>query len=122
MQILVFPDLFTVHQLAQGTQLKLLSNGTFEAIIYANDEVTWVTTQSLCAEAMKSEHGWRLLKLNAIIDFSEIGVLAKLSDVLAKAQISIFALSTFNTDYILVRDTSLVAAIEALTIAGYKVA
>ena len=66
------------------------------------------------------EDGWRALKLEGPIPFEEIGVLSALAGSLAGAGLSVFALSTFDTDYILVKETSLAAALEALGKAGFS--
>ena len=55
------------------------------------------------------------------LDFSLIGILAELSDVFARAGIGIFAISTYNTDYVLVKDKDYKNALKALTRAGYRV-
>jgi hypothetical protein len=68
-----------------------------------------------------AERDWRALRVEGPLDFSEVGVLASLSASLAGAGVSIFALSTYDTDYILVRVASLGAAVEALREAGHTV-
>ncbi|MDE0896293.1 MAG: ACT domain-containing protein [Planctomycetota bacterium] len=68
------------------------------------------------------EAGWRGIRVTGTLDFALTGILAGLSKTLADADISIFALSTFDTDYILVRDKSLAAACVALRKAGYSFA
>ncbi len=55
------------------------------------------------------------------LDFAEVGILADLTGTLAKAGISVFAVSTFDTDYLLVKDASVKAARDALTLAGHKI-
>ena len=67
------------------------------------------------------EDGWRALKLEGPIPFEEIGVLSALSGALAGAGLSLFAISTFDTDYILVKEAHLAAAVDALRGAGLSV-
>jgi len=67
----------------------------------------------------KSETGWSRLKVPGPLDFSLTGILAEISAVLAEAEISIFAISTFDTDYILIKTEKLPLAIEALLASGY---
>mmetsp|Transcript_6826 Transcript_6826/g.20262 ORF Transcript_6826/g.20262 Transcript_6826/m.20262 type:complete len:148 (+) Transcript_6826:83-526(+) len=67
------------------------------------------------------EAGWRAIKVVGPLDFSLVGILADLAGVLARAKVSIFALSTFYTDYILVKEGTLAAAKAALRGAGYTV-
>jgi len=64
---------------------------------------------------------WRALKVEGPLDFSLTGILAGLSAALSNANISLFAISTFDTDYMLVREETLDAAIQALRGAGYRV-
>ena len=64
---------------------------------------------------------WRALRVAGTLDFALTGILASLTAPLAAAEISVFALSSFDTDYILVRSDSLAAAIECLQKAGYPV-
>lgn len=68
------------------------------------------------------EDGWRGFRVQGVLDFSLIGILSKLSTLLAEKSISIFAISTYNTDYILVREEKLAEAIETLRDNGYQIA
>ncbi len=67
------------------------------------------------------ERGWRALRVAGPLDFSLIGILARLTAPLAEAGASVFALSTFDTDYLLVRATDLERAVGALRAAGHHV-
>ena len=71
-------------------------------------------TERLPAGARKMEDGWRMFRVEGIVDFSLTGILSRLSSALAEARIGIFAVSTFNTDYILVRTADFDRAREAL--------
>ena len=68
------------------------------------------------------EEGWRALKLAGPIPFEEVGVLSALSGSLAGAGLSVFAISTFDTDYILVKEAHLAAALDALAKVGFSAA
>ena len=65
------------------------------------------------------DDGWNAFRINGILDFSLIGILARISGVLAENDIGIFAVSTFNTDYIFVKRTNFDKAIKALEDAGF---
>lgn len=69
----------------------------------------------------RSEPGWRVLKIHGPFDFGVVGILAQASGVLARAGIPIFALSTFDTDYLLVKQGLLDAACAALEEGGHEV-
>lgn len=68
------------------------------------------------------EDGWRCFRIEGVLDFSLIGILSKLTAVLAEEGIGVFAVSTYNTDYILVKEERFTEALEALGNAGYTVA
>ena len=69
-----------------------------------------------------AEPNWRALEVVGPLDFSLVGVLASLTSPLAEASVSIFAISTYDTDYVLVRADALPRAIESLLAAGHKLA
>ena len=67
------------------------------------------------------DDGWRVLRVEGVLDFSLVGILAGISDILAQANISLFAVSTYNTDYIFLKEERLEAALSALSEAGYVI-
>lgn len=73
------------------------------------------------ADVLDVSGGWRAMRIEGVLDFSLIGILAKISAVLARAEVGIFAVSTFNTDYILVKKADLDRAVSALRDAGYAI-
>jgi hypothetical protein len=86
------------------------------------DEPSVVCDEAAVPAAMPLvERGWRALRVAGTLDFALAGILARLAAPLAEAGISIFALSTFDTDYLLVRASDLDAAIDALRAAGHEV-
>lgn len=84
-------------------------------------ELSVVCSQESIPEDIKCERDWKILKVEGILDFSLTGILASISNTLAKAGISIFAVSTYDTDYVLVKDMDFKDAIEALKQAGFGV-
>ena len=76
-------------------------------------------TEDTPAETVKREDGWKGFRIQGVLDFSLIGILAKLSGILAEHRIGIFTVSTFNTDYILVKRENFGRALEVLSSAGY---
>ena len=68
------------------------------------------------------EDGWRAFRVEGVLDFSLIGILAKLTGILADRGIGLFAVSTYNTDYILVKRDDLSPALAALAREGYDIA
>lgn len=70
---------------------------------------------------IEREDGWRAFRIEGVLDFSLVGILAKISSLLAEEQIGIFAVSTFNTDYIFVKKENELKALSKLSQTGYKV-
>ena len=73
------------------------------------------------ANTLEREDGWRAFRIEGPLDFSLVGILADLSRILAEGQLGIFAISTFNTDYILTKSEDFDRAVELLARAGYSV-
>ena len=76
-------------------------------------------TGAVPANATEREDGWRAFRIQGVLDFSLIGILSAISGILAENKIGIFAISTFNTDYILVKAENFQKAADALARAGY---
>ena len=79
-------------------------------------------TKDAPEETEEREDGWKGFRVEGVLDFSLTGILSGLSQVLAEKGIGIFAVSTYNTDYILVKEKNFESAMQALTEAGYEVA
>lgn len=94
---------------------------TFWSVTRTPDEVSVVLPEADARPEWDIEAGWRCLKVAGPLDFSLVGILAELSRVLAAAEISIFAISTYNTDYLLVKEVDLAPAQQALRSAGHHV-
>ena len=71
---------------------------------------------------IERDDGWRGFRIQGVLDFSLIGILSKLSGILAQCEIGIFAISTYNTDYILVKEENFERALNVLASEGYEVA
>jgi hypothetical protein len=95
-------------------------HGNFWSATRTPSEVSLVCQTDYVPENTLAERDWRGIKVNGSLDFSLTGILAGLARTLADAQISLFALSTYDTDYILVKSGKLDAAVQALQAAGYE--
>ncbi len=93
----------------------------FFSITKTEDEISVVMLQDKISSDVKVEKDWRILKVEGTLDFSLIGILAKISGILAKNSISIFVISTFNTDYILVKEEKVEKAILVLSEEAYEI-
>jgi hypothetical protein len=96
-------------------------NDTLFSITRTPEELSVVCPEELVPASEWSETGWRCLKVQGPLDFSMIGVMASLATPLADAGISLLAISTFDTDYLLVRERDFERAILALGEAGHTV-
>ena len=97
------------------------TSGTFFTITRTSEELSIVCDQSAVPEGVRCERDWRCLKLAGPIPFSTVGVLASLVTPLADAEISVFAISTFDTDYLLVKGEALDRVVAVLRQAGHNV-
>ena len=77
---------------------------------------------SVPAGAIEREDGWRAFRIQGVLDFSLVGILAKLTGILARNGIGLFAISTFNTDYVLVKEERFSEALDLLADEGYAIA
>ena len=100
----------------------LFASTSFYSLTKTDDELSVVCLQRLVpTDLANCEKGWSCLKVQGPLDFSLTGIMASLAAPLAKAQISLFAVSTFDTDYILVKNEKIEEAINALKIEGHSV-
>ena len=97
----------TIPTWAQGS-------GPLLSITRSENELSIVADQELVPVEIKSERNWAAMRIQGQLDFALIGILAKLTSALAEAKISCFAISTYDTDYILVKEDKARAAEEAL--------
>ncbi len=114
---------FTVHRLGAGASIpKSVFASPFYAIAKSENELSIVAAEEIAIESDQREPGWSALRVNGTLDFSLTGILAGLANTLAEAGVSIFAISTFDTDIILVKSERLKDAKAALSAAGHKFA
>ncbi len=73
------------------------------------------------ANTVERDDGWKAFRIQGVLDFSLIGILSKLSGLLAENEIGIFAISTYNTDYILTKKENYDKALNLLSDSGYKI-
>ena len=97
-------------------------NTDFYFIGKTDEELSLVCkTEAVPYKTIERDDGWRGFRIQGVLDFMLIGILSKLSGILAEHKIGIFAVSTYNTDYILVKEENFDRAMEALISEGYKV-
>lgn len=113
----------SVCKLAAAPSSSIFDDSVFCALVRTPEELSLVCETRLTAHisASREEKNWRCFKVEGVLDFALTGILAGISEALAAANISIFALSSFDTDYIMVKAARLDDAVAALREAGYKI-
>jgi uncharacterized protein len=93
----------------------------FYSITKTKDELSVVTSQNnFFSEEISCNRDWRILKIEGPLDFSLIGILAEITKILSEKEISVFTISTYNTDYVLVKQNNLNSGIKALKEKGHN--
>ncbi len=111
----------TICKTASTVDLDL--NGSFYFIGRTDEEISLVCKTCDTPERTTArDDGWRGFRIQGVLDFSMVGVLSRLTGILAQNGIGIFAVSTWNTDYILVKAESFDRAMELLAAEGYDIA
>jgi uncharacterized protein len=121
MMLEVLPQAFTVCKPTEPTEINLFVPFCFFS--RTDTEVSLVCpTQAAPARTLAREDGWRALRVQGSMAFSLVGVLAELTGILAWRGIPVFAVSTFDTDYLLVKEERLPDTLEALRNGRHTVA
>lgn len=110
----------TVCKVADLSEVDM--NAEFYFIGKTDEELSLVCkTENVPQHTTERDDGWKGFRIQGVLDFSLIGILSKLSGILADHKIGIFAVSTYNTDYILVKDENFERALDVLASEGYTV-
>lgn len=105
LQLIVVPGVFAVCRLGASDQLPAwATQSAFFSISRTFEELSVVCLQNDVPITVQAERGWKIFKVMGPLDFALTGILASLAAPLAQAQISIFAVSTYDTDYVLVKE------------------
>lgn len=120
MEIKKINDDFTVCKVKDYTLVNMEDEYCF--IGKTDEENSLVCrTEQVPANVTEREDGWKAFRIQGVLDFSLIGILAKISTLLAENNIGIFVVSTYNTDYVLVKKEKFPMALQLLADAGYQV-
>ena len=112
---------FSVCQVEDYSLVNL--NSEYSFIGKTDEEKSLVCiTDEVPANVIQQDDGWKAFRIQGVLNFSLIGILAKIAAALADNGISIFAVSTYNTDYVLIKSKNFSKAIELLSKTGYRVA
>lgn len=117
----VHPGRYAICRLEPDALLPTWVTGDFFSVTRTAQELSVVCVESTVPETVHAEKGRRLLQIEGTLAFTLTGVLASVAGPLAEAEISIFAVSTYDTDYLLVSEEDLPATMEVLEAAGHAI-
>jgi hypothetical protein len=112
---------FSIWRLAADATLPEADPGSFLSVTRTDDELSIVSSATEVPSGARTESGWRCLRVEGPLPFALTGVLAALSAPLAEAGVPIFVISTYDTDYLLVKSVDLERACSALRGDGHVV-
>ncbi len=120
MKLKTLPYIFSVCKLTDATGINL--RGEYVFVGKTDEELSLVCREEdVPANTTSRDDGWKGFRIEGVLDFSLIGILSKLSGILAENKIGIFAVSTYNTDYILVKKENFERALNVLAQEGYEI-
>ena len=120
MVIKCLPQSFTVYKAEDLSQVDL--SGGILFLGKTDEEISVACpTSDVPERTLARDDGWRAFRIEGFLDFSLIGILSRISGLLADSGISIFAQSTFNTDYIMTKSANFARAISILEANGYEI-
>ncbi len=123
LRLTLLPDRLAVCRLGPADPVPAWAHaGAFASITRTPEELSIVCAEAAVPSAVRQEDGWRAFVLAGPLDFALTGVVAALAEPLARAGVPIFVVSTFDTDYLLVKHVRLDDAIATLEAAGHGVA
>jgi hypothetical protein len=116
------PDLYAIFRLDPDAAVPdWVYDSPFWSVTRSDSELSIVCAEEDLPDETRAERGWSALELVGPLDFSLTGVVASLVSPLAEDKVPIFILSTFETDYLLVRETDFARAVDSLRTAGHSV-
>jgi uncharacterized protein len=123
LKLLLLKDKFSVYRLESGEEVPAwaMSSGEFTSVTRTADELSVVCHEGAAPKGTKCERGWRIFKIEGPLGFALTGILVALGKPLADAGVSIFAVSTYDTDYVMVKKQNVEKAVRALTAVGHQV-
>ena len=122
LELSLLPQRFAITRMAADASVPVWATaGSIFSVTRTSDELSIVAEESHVPAGLASQTGWRVLKVHGPFLLTEVGVLSSLAAPLAEANVSVFVISTFDTDYLFVCDLQLSAATAALQRAGHKV-
>lgn len=121
MTLRVLAGRFSICRLDEKAEAPAAPRDGFYSVTRRAGELSIVCAELLAPAGARVQPGWRVLEVEGPLDFALVGILAALTAALAAAEVSVFAISTFDTDFVLVSEAKLDTAVAALTAAGHEV-
>lgn len=118
--LILLPDLYAICRVEPGDFMPAwIDQEGFFSITHTAEEISIVCLETSIPPAIQCQAGWRLLKFEGPFEFSQTGVLAAVALPLAEAGVSLLAISTYDTDYVLIQTNQLEQALRILQKAGH---
>jgi hypothetical protein len=122
LELLILEESFAICQLEAACELPAWALSTdFLSLTRTREELSIVCPAAAVPSKVKCQRGWRCLEVKGPLDFEEVGILNALTGPLADDRVSVFAISTYNTDYLLIDERDLERACRALQHYGHQV-
>ena len=120
LELKVIPRNFSVCQVADYSLVNWRSEFCFTGKTDEENSLVCLTNE-VPSNVIQRDDGWRAFCIQGVLDFSLIGILAKISVILADNSIPIFALSTYDTDYVLIKEADFEHGLAVLMASGYEI-
>jgi hypothetical protein len=123
LNLIILKDKYAIYRFETDSDIpNWIRNSDFYSITKTKDELSIISKQlDLTTEVPETNKDWRILKIQGPLDFSLIGIIAEISRILKEIKISIFTISTYDTDYIFLKNQDLNKAIDSLKANGHKI-
>lgn len=122
MKLKLYFEKYAICRLGKNEKIpSWINTEKFYSITKTQEELSIVCLDENIDENIKCERDWRILKIQGPLDFSLVGILSKISTLLAQNNISIFVVSTYDTDYILVKEANIEKTIKLMIENGYDI-
>ena len=114
-ELIPLKDTFTIYKVNNDKEIPVeIMDAEFYSITKTSDEISIVSNCKTEYKHLKSETGWKAIKVDGILNFSLVGIIHDLTRPLKENKISVFVLSTFNTDYLFVKEDMFELAVKVL--------
>jgi hypothetical protein len=116
----ILDENFSICKLDKNDSIpKWLNNSDFYSIVRTNEEMSIVSKTKNIPDGVVAEHGWKCFKVDSIMEFELVGIINSITGPLSIAEISVFVVSTYNTDYIMIKEEKIEEAKAVLEETGF---